>query len=72
MAVLWFVTGKGLTPKVIQTEPVRVYGPDPFAQMMLKKWPKRFQEGRREFFDDQKPEKCWTHDPVEAICSMFA
>jgi hypothetical protein len=57
---------------VIQTELVEAYWPDPLAQMILKKWPKRFEERRREFFDDEKPEKCWTHDPAEAICSVFA
>jgi transposase len=68
-AVIWFSTLKGLKAKEIRAELESVYGPEALARSTVKRWRKRFQEGRTDLIDDRRPV---THDLAEAIQSMLA
>jgi transposase len=71
-AVIRFFTLKGLKAKEIRAELESVYGPEALALSTVKKWRKRFQEGRTDLIDDRGPGRPVTHDLAEAIQSMLA
>jgi hypothetical protein len=70
-AVIRFFTLKGLKAKEIRTELESVNGREALARSTVKKWRKRVQEGRTDLINDRRPGRPVTHDPVEAIQSMF-
>jgi hypothetical protein len=69
--VIRFFTLKGLKAKEIRTELESVSGPETLALSTVKKWRKRFQEGRTELIYDPRPGRPVTQDLVEAIQSML-
>jgi hypothetical protein len=48
-----------------------MYGPEALALSTVKKWRRRFQEGRTDLMDDPRPGRSVTQDIVEAIQSML-
>jgi transposase len=70
-AVTRFFTLKGLTARAIHAELVSVYLEDALALATVKKWNKRFREGRRDLFDDPRSGRPLTHDLSEAIRSVL-
>jgi transposase len=71
-AVIRFFTLKGLKVKEIRAELESVYCPEALALSTVKKWRKRFQEGRTNLIDGRRPGRPVTHDLAEAIQSMLA
>jgi transposase len=53
-AVIRFFTLKGLKARDIQAELKSVYGPEALALSTVKKWRKRFHEGRTDLIDDPR------------------
>jgi transposase len=70
-AVIRFFTLKRLKAKEIRAELESVYGPEALALSTVKKWRKRFEEGRTDLIDDRRPGRPVTHDLAEAIQSML-
>jgi transposase len=71
-ALIRFFTLKGLKAKEIRAELELVYGPEALALLTVKKWRKRFHEGRTDLIDNRRPGRPVTHDLAEAIQSMLA
>jgi hypothetical protein len=71
-AIIRFLTLKGLKAREIRAELESVYGPEALARSTVRKWRKRFQEGRTDLIDDRRPGRPITHDLAEAIQSMLA
>jgi hypothetical protein len=69
-AVIRFFTLKGLKSRDIHAELMLVYGGDSLASATVKKWNKRFREGRTDLFDDSRVGCHLTHDLAEAIRSV--
>jgi transposase len=70
-AVIRFFTLKGLKARPIQLELASVYGLDALALPTVKKWRRRFQQGRTDLFDDPRSGRPLTHDLGEAIRSVL-
>jgi transposase len=70
-AVIRFFTLKGLKAKAIHAELESVYGGEALALPTVKKWRKRFQEGRRDLFDDPRSGRPLTCDLDQAIHSVL-
>jgi transposase len=71
-AVIRFFALKGLKAKEIRAELESVYGTEALPLSTVKKWRKRFQEGRTDLIDDRRPERPVTDDLDEAIQLMLA
>jgi hypothetical protein len=69
-AVIRFFILRGLKAREIQTELESVHGPEALALSTVKKWRKRFQEGRTHLIDDRRLGRPVTQDLAEAIQSM--
>jgi transposase len=63
--IIRFFTLKVLKAREIQTELESLYGPEALALSTVRKWCKRFQEGRTDLMDDPRSEKPVTDDLVE-------
>jgi hypothetical protein len=72
LAVIRFLTLKGLKSKAIQIEPESVYGTDACKLSLVKKWRLRFLQGRTTLFDDPRYGRPLTQDLAEAVRSMLA
>jgi transposase len=70
-AVIRFFTLKGLKSSAIWTELQSVYGPQAFSISAVKKWQKRFREGRSDLFDDPRSGRPLAQDLAGAIRSML-
>jgi transposase len=68
-AVTRFFTLKGLKATAIHADLVSVYLEDALALATVKKWNKRFREGRRDLFDDHRSGWPLVHDRSKAIRS---
>jgi hypothetical protein len=71
-AVIRFFTLKRLKAKEIGAELESGYGPEALALWTVKKWRKRFPEGRTDLIDDRRAGRPVTHDLAEAIQLMLA
>jgi transposase len=69
--VIRFLTLKGLKLKAIFAELESVYGDAALALATVKKWRKRFHEGRTDLFGDCRSGRALTHNLVEAVRSML-
>jgi transposase len=70
-AVIRFFTVKGLKSRDIHAELMSVYGGNALAIAPVKKWRKRFREGRTDVFDDPRGGHPITQDLAEAIRSVL-
>jgi hypothetical protein len=70
-AVIRFLTLEGLRARAIATELGDVYHPDALALPTVKKWRKRFVQGRTSLSDDPRSGRSLTNDLVAAIASML-
>jgi transposase len=70
-AVIRFLTLKGLKSKDILAKLEGVYGEGVLSLAAVKKWNKRFREGRTDLFDDPRSGRPMTHDLGQAIRSML-
>jgi transposase len=70
-AVVRFLTLKGLKSGQIVAELKTVYGPDALALATVKKWSKRFREGRTDLSDNPRSRRPLTHDLAEVIRSVL-
>jgi hypothetical protein len=70
--VIRFFTLKALKAKEIQAELESVYGPEALAPSTVKKWRKRFQEGRTDLIDDPRRGTLVARALAEAIQSMLS
>jgi transposase len=70
-AVIRFLTLKGLKSRDIHASLMSVSGGDELAITTVKKWNKRFREGRTDLFDDPRVGRPLTHDLAEAIRSVL-
>jgi histone-lysine N-methyltransferase SETMAR len=71
-AVIRFLALKGLTNNNITLEIHAVYGEDAVAHPTVKKWAKRFREGRTSLEDDPREGRPLKSDLVEPIENMLA
>jgi hypothetical protein len=62
-----FFTFKGLKAKDIHVEFASVHGLEAFVLLTVKKWWRRFQQGRTDLFDDPRFRKPLTNDLGEVI-----
>jgi transposase len=69
--VILFFTLKELKAREIQAELESVSGPEALTLSTVKKWRKRFQEGRTDLIDDPSPGSPVTQDLAGAIQSML-
>jgi hypothetical protein len=70
-AVIWFLNLQALKAKVIHSEIMPMCEQDTLVLSRVKKWRKRFSEGRRDFFDDRRFGRPLTPDFAEAIHSVL-
>jgi hypothetical protein len=70
-AMISFFTLKGLKTRAIHTELESVYGPEALALLIVKKWRRRFHQGRTDIFDDSRCGKSLTNDLVGAVGSVL-
>jgi transposase len=70
-AVIRFLTLKGLHAVAIVAELRCVYKEDALAIATVKKWYKRFVEGRTSLCDSPRSGRPLSHDLAEAIASML-
>lgn len=70
-AVIRFLTLKGLHAGAIVAELRCVYKEDALALATVKKWRKRFVEGRTSLCDNPRSERSLSNDLAEAIASML-
>jgi hypothetical protein len=70
--VIHFLTLKRLKAQNVHAELTSVYGPEALALATVKKWPRRFQQGERDLFNDSRSGAPLTNDFGEAIGSMLA
>jgi transposase len=61
-AVIHFFTPKSLKAKAIHAELESVYECEALTLPTVKKWRRRFQEGRRDLFDDSRSGRPLTYD----------
>jgi hypothetical protein len=70
-AAIRFVTLKGLEARVIHTEIESVDGPEALVLPRMKKWRRRFHQGRTDRFNDPRSARPLTTDLAEAIsCTL--
>jgi hypothetical protein len=48
-----------------------MYSPEAVALPRVKKWRRRFRQGRTDLFDDPQPGRLWTNDSAGPIGSML-
>jgi transposase len=70
--VIRFFTLKGFKTREIRAELESVYCPEARALSTVKKWRKRFQEGRTDLIDDRRRGRLVTDDLAEGIQSVLA
>jgi transposase len=69
-AVIRFLTLKGLPARTIAAELEEIYQADVLALSTVKKWRKRFAEGRTSLCDDPRSGRPRPNGLVEAISAM--
>jgi hypothetical protein len=70
-AVIRFFTFKARKAKNIHPELESMYGTEALGLLTGKKWPRRFQQGRKYLFDDPRSGRPLTNDFGEAITSIL-
>jgi hypothetical protein len=69
--VIFFFTLKGMKARAIHTEPESGYGPEVLALPTLKRWRRRFHQGRTDLFDDPRSGRLLTNDLAGVIDFML-